>query len=86
MATKTKRMTMNNQPWIKHGVTQELWQNLKSANPDSTDKEISRLAKDVKKWWKTFKKHYIIKKRVAENNDLFQSNKERNYRTGCIKN
>ena len=32
---------MNNQPWIKHGVTQELWQNLKSANPDAS-RVISR--------------------------------------------
>ena len=49
---------MNKQPWIKLRVTEELWQNLKSANPDATDKEISQLATDVKKWWKTFKKHY----------------------------
>lgn len=49
---------MNNQPWIKHGVTQELWQNLKSANPDATDNEIGQLVTDVKKWWKTFKTHY----------------------------
>ena len=49
---------MNNQPWIKYGVTQELWQNLKSANPDADDNEIGQLATDVKKWWKTFKTHY----------------------------
>jgi len=49
---------MNNQPWIKHGVTQELWQNLKSANPDASDNEIGQLATDIKKWWKTFKTHY----------------------------
>ena len=55
---KTRRRRMNNQPWIKYGVTQELWQNLKSANPDTADNEIGQLAADVKKWWKTFKTHY----------------------------
>ena len=49
---------MNKQPLIKFRVTEELWQNLKSANPDATDKEIGRLATDVKNWWKTFKTHY----------------------------
>lgn len=51
-------MTMNKQPWIKLGVTEELWQNLKTANPNATDQEIEQLATDVKNWWKTFKTHY----------------------------
>ena len=49
---------MNKQPWIKLGVTEELWQNLITANPNATDQEIEQLAIDVKNWWRTFKTHY----------------------------
>ena len=55
---KLRRRMMNKQPWIKLGVTEELWQNLKTANPNATDQETEQLATDVKNWWRTFKKHY----------------------------
>ena len=47
---------MSKQPWIKLGVTEELWQNLKTANPNATEQEIEQLVIAVRDWWKTFNK------------------------------